>query len=200
MKEDILQQHRKKVNKVLLIILWLYLFTNIGYIAVSGKIFVKIAVIPLCILLLASSILHYLKKGDQIISYLLLCSILIFLTVQIINMPAGSRIYICFFYILVLLLSAMYFERKLFTIFSIVTGIALVVLMGLYYGIYETLMVASFFIIADICLFLITKWSNKLIYESMKKEAEAQSLLEQLQKTLKVINTNTTHLKKDIEK
>lgn len=200
MKENILQEHRKKVNKVLLIILWLYLLINIGYILVSGKTFVKIAVVPLCIMLIISSILHYLKKGEQIISYMLICSILIFLTVQIINMPAESRIYICFFYVLVLLLAAMFFERKLFIISSTVTGIVLLSLMLSFYGFYETIMVASFFIIADICLFFITGWSGKLIYESMKKEEQTQNVLLQLQKTLSIVNQNTTQLNKDIEK
>jgi methyl-accepting chemotaxis protein len=200
MKENILQEHRKKVNKVLLIILWLYLFTNIGYIAVSGKTFVKIAVVPLCILLIISSILHYLKKGEQLISYVLLCSILIFLTVQIINMPAESRIYICFFYILVLLLAAMFFERKLFAISSVVTGTVLLFLLQYYYGFYETIMVASFFIIADICLLFITGWSSKLIFESMKKEEETKNILLQLQKTLNIVKQNTTQLNEDIEK
>ncbi len=200
MKENILQEHRKKVNKVLLIILWLYLLINIGYLAVSGKTFVKVAVVPLCIMLIISSILHYLKKGEKIISYMLICSILTFLTVQIINMPAESRIYICFFYVLVLLLAAMFFERKLFIISSTVTGIVLLSLMLSFYGFYETIMVASFFTIADICLFFITGWSGKLIFESMKKEEQTQNVLLQLQKTLSIVNQNTTQLNKDIEK
>ncbi len=200
MKENILQEHKQKVNKVLLIILWFYLFTNMGYIAVSGKTFVKIAVVPLCILLIISSILHYLKKAKQQISYMLICSILIFLTVQIINMPVGARIYICFFYILVLLLAAMFFERKLFVLSSVVTGIVLLVLLQLYYGFYETIMVACFFIIADICLFFITGWSGKLIFESMKKESETKNVLLQLQNTLNIVNQNTTQLNEAIEK
>lgn len=200
MEENILKEHRKKVNKVLLIILWIYLLVNIGYIAVSDKTFVKIAVVPLSIMLIISSVLHFLKKGEQITSYLLTCSILTFLTVQIINMPADSRIYICFFYVLVLLLAAMFFEKRLFVISSIVTGITLLSLMQAFYGFYETLMVMSFFIIADICLFFITGWSNKLIYESMEKEKQTQNVLLQLQKTLSIVTENTKQLNKDIDK
>ncbi|MBA4685722.1 MAG: hypothetical protein H2184_01090 [Candidatus Galacturonibacter soehngenii] len=200
MKENILLEHRKKVNKVLLIILWIYLLVNIGYITVSGKIFVKIAVAPLFVLLIISSILHLLKKGQQIISYILICGVLIFLTVQIINMPAESRIYICFFYVLVLLLATMFFERKLFILSSIITGITLLILLKVNYGFYETIMVASYFTIADISLFFITKWSSKLIFESMKSEEQTKNVLWQLQSTLNLIEQNTAQLNRDIEK
>jgi len=199
LKENILQKHRKKVNKVLLIILWIYLFINIGYIAVSGKNFTKVAVIPLVILLITSSVLFYLQRGEQILSYLLLSSILLFLTVQVMNMPSGSRIYIFFFYILILSLASMYFDSKTYKISSILTGIILIALMRLYCGVLELMMVLSFFLLVAICLFLITKWSSNLINESMKKEVEAQNLLLHLQNTLKIINTNTTSLKDDIE-
>lgn len=200
MKENILQGHRKKVNKVLLVILWIYLLINIGYILVSGKVFVKVAVVPLCILITIASILHYLKKCEQFISYTLLCSILIFLTVQIINMPAESRIYICFFYVLVLLLAAMYFDSKLFALSSVVTGGVILLLMKSFYGFYEIIMVASFLIITAVCLFLITKWSGKLIFESMKKESEVKEVLIQLKNTLNIVNHNTSNLNEDIIK
>jgi methyl-accepting chemotaxis protein len=200
MNENILQKHRNKVNKVLLIILWIYLFINGGYLTISGKNFTKMALIPLLILLIISSVMFYLKRSAQLLSYLLLSSMLLFLTVQSINMPAESRLNMLFFFVLIVALSSMYFNNKTFVISSIVTCVVLIILLKSYFGIFEIMMVISLFLLVAICLLFVTKWSSGLINESIKKELESQNLLLQLQETIKIIKSNTTILKDDISK
>ncbi len=194
MVNNIFQKHRNKVNKMLLAVLWTYLLMNIVYLVFSGKTFMKFAMIPLGTLILLATIMNVTKKGIKYISRILLTSMLAFLILQIMSIPQDARIYICFFFAMILVLSSMYFEIGTYIIFSCASLAALLIVMNKYFGIYEIMAAVSFYLIISVCLYFSTNWSRKLIFEAIEKEKETTEILVKLENTFTAIQKSADEL------
>lgn len=101
----------------------------------------------------------------------------------------------------------MYFRIKLLIIHSILLNISLIILyfisplsvMGPDYstsGFVRTLLILDFILIV---FYFLTRWGNEYIMSAIIKEKNAIKLLEQLENTMKEIDTDTTNLNTSIE-
>lgn len=199
MNENIIQKHRIKVNKVLLIMLWVCLLLNGVVIVLADKTAMKMALIPLFFLLIISTVLFIKKKYPVLASYCLLSAALLFLLIQYNSMEKEIRSNMIFLLLLVIVLNTMYFNVKSYVVFSIVTIAALVICLVNNDDIGTLIIIIGLFLLSIISMFFVTKWGSELISSSLEKERHTNSLLNQLQDTIKIINTNTYDLSRDIK-
>jgi len=197
MKENILQKHWTRVNKVLLIILWISLLTN-GAIAITGNSLTKISLIVLLVLLVISTYLFTNKKNQIFISYCLLSATIVFLTVQYYTAEKNVKAYMIFLLLIVIILSTMYFNIKTYIVFSSITMVAQVISSLKNYDIGSLIVIQGLFMLTIFAMFFVTKWGSDLINASVTKENQANHVLEKLKETITTINTSTNVLGRDI--
>lgn len=113
MNENIMLQHQIKVNKVLLSILWGCLVVNSGAMVITKETSSRTILIPLFGLLVISTVLYVKKKSLFITSYFLLGSMFTFLLIQYHQSVEVIKNYMIFLLLFVIILSAMYFNIKL---------------------------------------------------------------------------------------
>jgi methyl-accepting chemotaxis protein len=197
MNENVLQKHRMKVNKVLLIILWVCVLLN-GIVAITGNNATKMSLIILNVLLAISTYLLLNKKNQIVISYCLLSVAGLFLTVQYHTATADVKVYMIFLLLVVIILSTMYFDIKIYITFSAITMAVLVVSLVNSYAIGPFIFILGLFLLATVAMFFVTKWGSDLIRSAIEKESQANCVLNKLQETIKIINSNTSVLGRDI--
>jgi len=197
MKENILQKHWTKVNKVLLVILWICLLIN-GAIAITGNSATKISLIVLSALLGVSSYLFLKKKNQIFISYCLLSAAVLFITVQYFTATKDVKPYMVFLFLVGIILSTMYFNKKTYIVFSIITMAILVSGSVNSYEIGPFIVILGLFLLTIVAMFFVTKWGSDLIISSITKENQASNILDKLQETINTINTSTSELGRDI--
>ncbi len=198
MEDTIIQNHIKKVNKVLIYILWICLFINI-IISIINKTGINVGLILLFVLLVISTILFFMKKYIEILSHLLKYSLLIFIILENLSMTSETRGAMIYLYIITFVFATLYFNLKSYVVFSIITSTFLVLFSLYNSNLSEMITPLTLLFFINLSLFFVTKWGSELIYESMKKERKAKGLLVQMQETMKMININTAELNKDIE-
>ena len=119
----------------------------------------------------------------------------------------SSPIIIFIIYLGSVAMITMYFRIKLLIIHSILLNISLIILyfisplsvMGPDYstsGFVRTLLILDFILIV---FYFLTRWGNEYIMSAIIKEKNAIKLLEQLENTMKEIDTDTTNLNTSIE-
>ncbi|WP_180272614.1 methyl-accepting chemotaxis protein [Konateibacter massiliensis] len=198
MNVSILERHRDRVNKILVIILWICLLLNSGVIVFTGNFTVSMALIPLSFLLIIATVLFFKKKYAVLSSYFLQCSTLIFLIIQYKTMEKETQVHMIYLLLLVVILSSMYFNVKSYLLFAVMTMAALVMNLVNSFDDGALVVILGVFLFAVVAMYFVTKWGSELIDAAIEKEKRANSILEQLQETITSVNVNTSALRRDI--
>ena len=196
MKNETINKHVKKVNKIIIISLWIILVMHLAYVFLN--IDFKENLMRSLLILGITLISMYLDKKDRycgIVKYMISIGIMILavtyntFTIMTIFIMVGA---IC--------VSVMYFDSQYFKQMIIVFNIFELIIQFL---LPENDLIAFINTFASMnvivfMLYYITKWSGDMI-ESSKKDAEVnQNLLEKIKATMKVINENTLELNNNI--
>ena len=204
MNDYILRKQRDKVNKVLLVVLWvcLLLFLAVTIVSIQSEhiVLVKVygPVIVLFLLVFGSTLLFF-KRKNFILSFILQYTMLIFLTVQTLLNGDSMMNTMLYSYIITFIFTALYFDLRSYRLYTTITFAviaSIVILTGNLVENISPIILIGFVIIS---LYFVTKWGSELILESGMEEAKAKQLLDQLQDTMNIINTNTSELNQDIE-
>lgn len=190
------QAYTLKVNKVLTAVLALATISSLLLILLS----LSSNYISCVILLVGTSLagaLIYKKSSQKAIMTILLTSLILSNCNSMLYEPrvaaALALATVC--------LSALYFNRWI----PLAIGISLAIVM-FYLQLTKFSVGFAIFIVEIICLtfsssvlFILTKWGSELIQTATEKEINAKSILEELGKTMKVVETSTLSLDSDID-
>lgn len=197
MNENILLNHRVKVNKLLLMILWSCLVLNAATMIFLKTGASKIPLIPLFLLLILATVWFVQKKFTTITSYILLSALLLFLAIQYYSIASEVKMYMLFLFMVVIIFSTIYFDLKTYFSALVLTFSVLVFFLS-NVDVGALIIVLALYIMTSTSLFFVTKWGGGLIRISMEKETKSLELLNKLQETISTINVNTNDLSQDI--
>lgn len=193
--DNIIIKHTIKVNKILAIILWFLVL--ISYIQLFSK-NPDASVIATGILtvgVIVSSVFMYKKFFPVITSYLLITSffISILITVKDVSLVTMALV-------VVLCISALYFNKAVLLICSISSSIALVIIEMINhdFNLPEFLSRLSNLELSSLALFFLTLWGRGLIISATKNEMQASILLKSLDDTMNVVKGNASSLNTDV--
>lgn len=193
--------HSKKVNNVLIIILWAGAAVLLVMDATNIFNINPLAYILFAVFAAAATFFNYINKFQTLIKIILCSPMSIIITVsyfiEITNISklAGLlqvMISICF--------AALYFDPAFLIVFSATINAALIVV-NILKPVVETHNFITILIIIDFCvavLYFQTKWGRNLILSGIMKEQKALSLLDEQTKMVEVIKKNTFALNNDI--
>lgn len=201
-----LSAHVIKVNKVVFFIL---LLTTI--IATLFKFLLKLptpipVIIALWIVTATSAIFIFIKKIFQnAIMIFLSMFFIVFALFTLFNadFPEFISSAPLLFLVIAFCISTLYLNKLL----SIINGAVVVIaLSSVHFFVKPVFQQKAFFnyifliVVINLALFFITKWGSELVYSANEKAAEAKRLLNELEKTLDLIKSNTTNMNTDISK
>lgn len=198
MQENSLMIHIRKVNKILN-----WVFFILGFVMLIAGIATQTIAsssIPLLVTIVSAFLALFLrnKKKDMAASYVLVASALI----QVLPLlpMAGSNAFILA--MLPICITALYFNKWLFIIIGSIINAAVIILQLVMPGsdIATYLFPDIFQLLITIIIFFLAKEGGKLIHKANEKEAQTKELLDELEKTIDVIRTNTSALNIDISK
>ena len=194
MKETTLNDHTRKVNKILFGIMTLGIITTLIFSIL--KIFHYTSVIVLIPGFIVGSTMLYNKGNDNVIQIVELTSVSLSLLIAMISVPVASAPLAS----ILLVISAMYLKKEFPIFIGIVT--CLVISYQFFVGKEFEFFAFSLYIVSllfiTITLYFITVSGVNLIQIANKKEEESINLLEKLEDTMNVVNTNTKDLDNDI--
>lgn len=190
------QAYIKKVNRVFTVFFALGSITTLilAMLSISSN---YISFLALFISAALSSALIYQKSSEKTIMTVLLIGFLIAGTNLMLDVPeagvALALVTVCS--------SAFYFNKWLPLFYGACMGTALFYIQLFVYHNTQKVFVIQMmdFFFATGILFFITKWGNELIQTAGEKEMNTKSVLEELEKTMKVVETSTVSLDSDID-
>lgn len=194
MGQKILENHTRKVNKVILIIFGAYgLFFMIS--SFVKKDFASIVSIPFLLtnVVIIWGVLSY--KNNKSSKYIGICacfSILVGLTSIIQKAPPEQKSGMSITQLIPIMAMTIYFNKRNFAIFAILFDITMIT-SQIMSGKIIVMSIISINII--ICLlYFITRWGEEMILKSSENEQKAYSLLEKMENTMSTINKSTVVL------
>lgn len=190
-------KHLKKVNKIVIPILWI-LAIIVLLIGLIGK-QISVDLIPIIILFSSSIICTLLwlsNKYDRTISFIVIIT-LVMATIFAIH-ANGSNSVICLF--ICVCFSTLYLDTNLFIFNSLIINLGIICLEVFKPIIdYSTfIQIITIFNICIVVLFFLIKWGKDLIISAQKQKIKAEDLFTESEKNLKTIKINTDNLNQDI--
>lgn len=197
MNNDIMMEHARKVNKLIVPILWILavLVLLIGLIAkeLSSDL---VAIISLFSAAAVCTIFLITKKFERVVSFIVILA-LVFATVFTLY-TNGTYAIICLF--ICVSSSSLYFDKKIY-IFNAVMIDAGFIILQLIKHVMDNVSFIEVFIIFNVCiciLYFVIKWGKDLINSAAQEKNTAENLLSQSESNLKTITDNTNNLNQDI--
>lgn len=198
MLENSLMNHVRNVNKILN-----WVFFALGFVMLIAGIATRTiatSIIPLSVTIVSAFLALFLrhKKKDTAVTYVLVASALI--QVLPLLLVSGSNAFLLA--MLPISIAALYFNKWLIIAVGTIVNVVLIVIQLLTPGtsIEAYLFADVFQILITIIIFILANAGGKLIKKANEKEAQAKQLLNELEKTMDLINTNTSALNADISK
>ena len=194
MGQSILDNHTKKVNKILLIIFGAYglFFIMLNLIKQDFVNLVSLPSLLSTVVMVTGALSYKNNKGNKYIGLLVSISILLNILAIIKNAPPEQRAGMQLTQIIPLLAMTIYFNRRKFAIFAVIFDIA-IIFSQIMSGKIIVMSIASTNLI--ICLlYFITRWGEEMIVKSSENEQRACSLVEKMENTISTINNSTSVL------
>jgi methyl-accepting chemotaxis protein len=118
------------------------------------------------------------------------------------NIDSTARGLASFCVVIVLALAALYFQKVLFLITSVVINAGIIIMQYMFniFNLATLLNVLTVVDIVAVLLFFITKWGSELVITADEKEKKASGFVKELEKTMEAIKISTSSLDTDIEK
>lgn len=199
MNDVLFTEHKRKVNRTLLIILWGLFLMNGAVVFWLGNDTVIGALVPFFLVLFVTSILFIKRKLSKVINYSMLISMVLLLIFQYKTMGASENGYFLLFFLAVIMFSAMYFELKLYMFFSITTLVIIIFLLFRDFDNGTRYLILGLMVVSILVLYFLTRSGITLIKYSLEKEKKTKELMGQLSETFKIININTSDLRNEIQ-
>jgi methyl-accepting chemotaxis protein len=190
-----MDQYTAKVNKIFTNVLIFATIATLGF-TVTGVFSTYIPVATLFLGTVVSKILIYKRNFDNLVRLMALTTVFITLVCMMINLPQAAAalgmIAICF--------AAIYFYKWFPIIYGLIT---LAVMCYIQFAIHAAaiqyfaldLIIMTF---SAGTLFFLDKWGSELIQVATEKEKRANTLLNELENTINIVNSNTVSLDRDI--
>lgn len=193
-----MKKHVEKVNKVLLGVLLVALIIGLilRIILHTGVSVYGFGILSM--VLLIGGILLSKKSNLKLLRGIICVGFLLFLTVETINTPVGTRGIYLYSFILYIVFISLYFNVSFFALLSTSVIIDLIVIMLYFNDLYTVLSPFILITVTSITLYYVTKSGSTLINEAMDKEKKAKDLLAEQQKTMDTIKESTVILNRDI--
>jgi methyl-accepting chemotaxis protein len=200
--ENVLHSYAKKVNKI----------NIIAFFAVCAVLFAlgiltdqPYFLIPVGVILtgtVLSLILTFRKILEQYICYIMIFCTTFTAFYVIANIDSTARGLASFCVVIVLALAALYFQKVLFLITSVVINAGIIIMQYMFniFNLATLLNVLTVVDIVAVLLFFITKWGSELVITADEKEKKASGFVKELEKTMEAIKISTSSLDTDIEK
>lgn len=197
MNNIIMINHMKKVNKLAIPILWVMGTIILLMSIIANELSMNfIAIITIFTAAVVTSLLTYLKKFDKLVSIIVIISLVIGTIFAISSNDIESIIslFICVSF------SALYLDKSIFLFNSFLINLGLIIL-RIFKPIIDltsSIEVLVVFNISLFILFFLIKWGQSLINSSSEQEMKTKQLLNELEKNMKIIKTNTSNLNSHI--
>lgn len=199
MDENPILNHTRKVNKVINRV-YFALGIVMGIISIITRTFMVSSIVPLSVTILSAFLTLFFRRRqkDTAASYIIVASA--FLQVVPLLLTADGSAFISA--MIPISITALYFN---YWLFAVVGGITNVFLFAVQTIVLKADAVGNLYACACVLLisallFLLTKNGKTLIQNAGKKEAEAKSLVEELQKTMDVVRKGSSDLNDNISK
>ncbi|KIL08942.1 chemotaxis protein [Clostridium botulinum] len=196
MEEDLIRNHVKKVNKIIVISLLVVILCHIGYVAMNITPMKNILrIVLLGVVNLVCIVLNKSDRNYKVVKYINVIGIMtLAITYNTFN---TMTIWIM---VAAVTSAGMYFDEKYFkkmfliaNIFEILVQVSLVEK-----DIMEFINSVIAINLVLVIIYCITRWSSELRQKSKDEADSAKELLKKLQGTLNIIETNTTTLNEHI--
>lgn len=196
MSENLLMNHVRKVNKILN-----WVFFALGFVMVIAGIAthtIASSSIPLLVTIISAILALLLrhKKKEMAASYVIVASALI-QVIPLLPMMGGNAFIMA---MLPISVTALYLNKWIFIIVGSIINAAVIILQivlpGSNIGTY--IFADVFQLLITLVLFLLVKDGGKLIQDASENGAQANKLLNELQKNIGVIRANTSALNNNI--
>ena len=193
MDETILQNHFRKVNKVMTgillllttIVIYFGFKSNLSYLFIVAFVYLSIAGF--------AAVSTYQKKYEMLAAYIISLAISIVIIFIISNKDS------LYLMLIPISMSSLYLYKKVFFLATAIVDIGLISKLLLSSPEdYSFLQVFLFANLVVLILFFINKWGTELVKSSAEDSRRANNSLESLNRTMKSIETNTTSLNRDI--
>lgn len=193
MQGNLFKQYVKKINKTLNIVFFVLPLIMIIPTLLIRSIFNTIGIIVITVLAFLVLFLRR-KNHDAAASYVIVMAVMLFI------IPIVSGNYVFLFAILPMSITALYLNKWLFAAIGSIINLLLIVTQLVMADIFkeENLFSIVVLLIITSVLFFLTKEGEKLIKNAIDSETQARNLLDELQKNVKLIKTNTSSLNDDI--
>lgn len=193
MDNGLLREHMKRVNKIVVSVLWIILLAIfVGLL--SGKVTSMLLPVIMIIGTVVSTVFISIKKYDFWASIIMfICN----LTSGIISISTEKSLLTLVVSISIL---AVYFNKKLFLAGIVIVNIEVIAAQILNPVLSNNDFISSFAVIEFmiIVLFFLNKWGNDLILRAHKNEEEAKALTCDLEKTMEISKSSASLLNKNI--
>ncbi len=203
MKDNMLLEHMKKVNKIAVSVLWVGLFVSVVSSFIpglqsgtqQGMISTSLLLIPLLSGSVIPTIFMYFKK------YVFGTGLIIFASFSLTGVMSISKELSLLPMVTCMGILASYLNIRLFMIGIVILNIEVFAAQIIKPVLSDSSFTSSIVIVEifTVILFFINKWGSELILKAYEKEHEAKALVNQLEKTLDLVKQSTMSLNKDIK-
>ncbi len=196
MQENSLMKHVKKVNKILN---WVFLILGLVML-IAGIVTRTIASssIPLSVTIGSAFLALFLryKEKEMVASYVLVASAIL----QILPLLQGSNSFVLA--MLPISITALYLNKWIFIFVGSIINATVIIFQIMMPGsdIAASVFPDVFQVLITLVLFFLVKEGGRLIQNANEKELQTKKLLDELEKTMNAIRTNTSVLNIDISK
>jgi methyl-accepting chemotaxis protein len=193
MNSDNMLSYTIKVNKIVLSIMWIMLVARVALLFMGkGRDTLSFAILGIfSIGIVSASIFVYKKVLHKSTSYILMLSFSASI-VSAISDPAVTGMIM----ILIICITALYFNRVLLSVFAVLGNITFIILQVFNHQ--NFIMILAILATISVVLFFVCKWGGDLIKSAAEKELEAKELLRSLDNLVNSIKDNSSSLKEDI--
>ncbi|MFA9376388.1 MAG: methyl-accepting chemotaxis protein [Lachnotalea sp.] len=198
MKHEYEQNYMIKVNKVVLVLLWIaLLLSSLTFFAGGATVPVVLTFSALFLGGATSSVFILRKKFVKGTAFILIYSFLIFILSVVSSGPDSAGVIVAIF----LCLTALYLNKSFISVAGIIVNASLFLLQVFHNSFQSMDILFSILICIDfifVILFFLCKWGNDMIRTASDKEVYAKELLQSMDQMFKTIEINTLSMNTDI--
>lgn len=197
-ENELMRNHMKKVNKILINTFWVVVIMHLGYVFMgvsANKNIARVAIVTIANILAIT--LNKNEKTDSYAKYVFIITLLILVVTY--NTFFVMTIWLMLFTVIAI---TMYFDLKFTKQMSVICVIINIVIQFIiddnareWMALLNTLLC---FVVLIIVMYYIARWSQKFIMKSKEEAEAAKELLTKLKKTVEILDENTEKLNEHI--
>lgn len=198
MENNIISKHTEKVNRILIVVLWVIFISSLATGLTVNINASKVGLIILTLISVVSAILLFKKMNAKLTRNFMCIGLLIYFIYSTIYADSSLKTMSIYSFIYYVIFITLYFNTKLYSSLSIIIDIVVIGILFSSNNFYEVLPACITVLFCSTVLYYVNRTGSGLINEAIGKEKKANEVLLELQETMNVIKKNTVNLNGDI--